>query len=67
VILPAFAAERRAAALLLLSAGACYRSISPARTALSSKLMLPNDGTDGRPTVSKTLLRTGLLLFGKCQ
>jgi len=35
--LSAFAAERRAAALLLLSAGACYRSITPARGALSSK------------------------------
>jgi len=36
--LPAFAAVRRAAAPLLLSAGACRRSISPARMALSSKL-----------------------------
>jgi len=34
--LPAFAAERRAAAPLLLGAGRC-RSISAARTALSSK------------------------------
>jgi len=37
VTLPAFAAERRAAAPLLLSPGACYRSISPVRGALSSK------------------------------
>jgi len=35
--LPAFAAVRRAAALLLLSAGAYYRSIFPARRELSSK------------------------------
>jgi len=35
--LPAFAAERRAAAPLLLRTGACYRLISPAREALSSK------------------------------
>jgi len=63
VTLPAFAAERRAAgtlpstarrAPLLLSAGVCYRSTSPARGALSSK---PDDArcccrsmgqTDGR-------------------
>ena len=49
--LPAFAAERRAAALLLLGARRC-RSICPAHGALSSK---PNDDetwtdreTDGR-------------------
>jgi len=35
--LPAFAAVRRAAAPLLLRTGACYRLISPAREALSSK------------------------------
>jgi len=60
VALPAFAAERRAAAPLLLDAGACYRSISSARGALSSKsaarrcrLMGQTDGqTDGRSTVS---------------
>jgi len=33
----AFAAVRRAEAPLLQSAGACYRSISPARRVLSSK------------------------------
>jgi len=33
----AFAAERCAAAPLLLSASDCYRSISPVRRALSSK------------------------------
>ena len=37
VILPAFAAERRAADSLLLIAGASCRSISPARGSLSSK------------------------------
>ena len=35
--LPVVPAERRAAAPLLLGAGVCYRSISPARGALSSK------------------------------
>jgi len=41
--LPAFAAERRAAAPLLLGTGSCYMApvarpaISPTRTALSSK------------------------------
>jgi len=34
---PAFAAKRRAAAPWLMSEGACYRSVSPARGALSSK------------------------------
>ena len=34
VSLPAFAAERRAAASLLLSAGACYLLTSPAGAAL---------------------------------
>jgi len=53
VTLPAFAAERRAAAPLLLGPGACYRSIPPACRALRSKsaarrCMLSIDGTDRR-------------------
>ena len=63
-----FAAERRAAAPLLLSAGACSnRSICPAHRVLSSKpaarqccgrSMGQTDGrTDGHSTVSQTLLR----------
>jgi len=58
--LPAFAAERRAAAQLLLGAGTrrC-RSICPARGALSSKPAARRSGcgrwdrrTDGRTTVA---------------
>jgi len=53
VTLPAFDTERRAAAPLPLSAGACYRSISPVLTALDQQtrrtpLLLSIDGTDGR-------------------
>jgi len=50
--LSAFAAERRAAAQLLLSAGTSYRSISPARTApqrtCRTPLLLSMDRTDRR-------------------
>jgi len=49
--LPAFPAERRAAALLLLIAGACYRSISHARGALgcnTCRKPMSIDGTDRR-------------------
>jgi len=56
VTLPTFAAERRAAAPLLLSTGACYRSTSPhcGRWELSSKPIARRccvrsiDGTDRR-------------------
>jgi len=53
VTLPAFGTERRAAAPLPLSAGACYRSISPVLTALDQQtrrtpVLLSIDGTDGR-------------------
>jgi len=60
--LPAFAAERRAAAPWLMSEGACYRSVSPARGVLSSKpaarrcCFVDRRETDGRSTVSQTLL-----------
>jgi len=64
--LPAFAAERRAAAPLLLGARRC-RSICPACTALSSKpaarrccgrMMGQTDRrTDGHRTVTRTLIR----------
>ena len=67
--LPAFAAERRAAAPLLVSAGSYYRWISHVRGTLSSKpaarrciAMGQTDGqtrqTDRRSTVSQTVLRT---------
>jgi len=59
VTLPAFAAERLAAALLLLSAGASCRSISavidkPAAgvVAVSRSDNGTDRQTDGRPTVS---------------
>jgi len=53
---PAFAAERRAAAKLLLGARRC-RSICLAHRALSSKpaAATTDRQTDGRPTVTYTL------------
>jgi len=70
--LPAFAAAHRAAAPLLLSAGDCYRSIFPARGALSSKPAaaavdrwdIPTD-TDAQPFHKPCCLVP--IVCGQCQ
>jgi len=70
VTLPAFADERRAAAPLLLGAGARR---CPAHTALSSKPTASRSGcrtmgqTDGRPTVIQTLLHICTVCGQCCQ
>jgi len=69
--LPVFAAVRRSAAPLLLSTGACHRSISPGGDQEQNRrmpLLLSNDGTDRR-TDGRTDRRTldrfiDLALFG---
>ena len=66
--LPAFASGRRAEAPLLLSAGACDRSISPASSSKSAARCCcdrQTDGrTDGHPTVTQNVLYT---VCAQCQ